>query len=64
MSRIIKITFFISMLNLTTSSLALSTIDLSQGVTQEKLVTELIDTSASNLTYSNIRYQGANRAAG
>lgn len=64
MSRIIRTTFFISLLTLNTSSLALSTTNLAQGVTQERLVIELIDTSASNLTYSNIRYQGANRAAG
>lgn len=64
MSRIIQTIFLISLLALNTSSLALSTIDLSQGVTQEKLVTELIDISASNLVYSNIRYRGANRAAG
>lgn len=56
------ITVIISLLSV--NSLAISTTDLSQGMTTERMVAELIDTSTSQMTYSNIRYTGANRAAG
>ncbi|OQW91990.1 MAG: hypothetical protein BWK79_15650, partial [Beggiatoa sp. IS2] len=46
------------------NSFAVSTTDLSGGVTPDNLVAELIDVSTSNITYSNIRYQGANKAGG
>ena len=54
----------VCLLLLSTKAFALSTIDLSSGATPSLLVTELIDVSASNVTYSNIRYRGANNAAG
>jgi len=43
---------------------ALSLIDLTGGATPTDLVSELIDTSTSNITYSNVTYTGANSAAG
>jgi len=46
------------------NSFAVSTTNLSQGVTPNRLVAELIDTSTSNITYSNIKYTGASGAAG
>lgn len=47
-----------------TKNFALSTTDLTSGATPSLLVTELIDISASNVAYSNIKYRGANSAVG
>jgi len=63
MYQLLKISIIISSL-LSATSFALSTTSLTQGLTPNSLVAELIDTSASNLTYSNIQYRGANNAAG
>jgi len=49
---------------LSSNSFALSTTDLTQGVTPAKLIAEFIDTSKSGVTFSNIQYQGANSAIG
>lgn len=49
---------------LSANSFALSTLDLSQGVTPANLVANFIDTSTSNITYSNIKYTGVNSATG
>jgi hypothetical protein len=46
------------------SSFAISTADINQGITSNRLVAELIDTSKSNITYRNIKYTGTNNAAG
>lgn len=54
----------LTLITLSPLSFAVSTTDLSSGVTPGGLVAELIDVSTSNITYSNIRYQGANKAAG
>jgi hypothetical protein len=51
-------------LALSANGFALSTLDLSQGTTPANLVANFIDTSTSNITYSNIKYTGANSAAG
>ena len=49
---------------LSANSFALSTLDLSQGVTPANLVANFIDTSTSNITYSNLKYTGVNSASG
>lgn len=60
-----KILLIITGLTLSANnSFAVSTTDLTQGITPAGLVAELIDTSASNIIYRNIRYTGTNRAAG
>jgi len=59
-----KLTTIIIISLLSINSFAVSTTDLTQGVTPERMVAELIDTSISKITYSNIRYTGANQAAG
>jgi hypothetical protein len=64
MGNLKEILLIIAGLALTAPSFAVSTTDLTQGVTPERLVAELIDTSKSKIAYSNIRYQGANNAAG
>lgn len=46
------------------NSFAISTTDLTQGMTPAGMVAELIDTSSSNILYNNIKYTGANHAAG
>lgn len=64
MYQLLKILVIISPILLNATSFALSMTSLTQGLTPNSLVAELIDTSASNLTYSNIQYRGANNAAG
>lgn len=63
MCNLAKITT-IAALTISTNSFAISTTDLAHGVAPNDLVGELIDTTASNITYSNITYKGANDAAG
>jgi hypothetical protein len=46
------------------NSFALSTTDLTQGVTPENLIAEFIDTSNSGVTFTNLQYHGANSAIG
>ncbi len=58
-----KITWLVTIV-FSTQTLAITTLDLTQGITPTALVAELIDTSASNITYSNISYRGVNSAAG
>jgi hypothetical protein len=57
-----KITLIILLYS--SNSFALSTQDLTQGVTPETLIAEFIDTTKSGVTFSNIQYQGANSAIG
>jgi hypothetical protein len=60
----LKMALILFLLTFSIKSFALSTKDLTQGITPTDLIAELINTSASNVTYSNIRYRGHNGAAG
>ena len=51
-------------LMLSSNCFALSTTDLSQGVTPTALIAELVDTANSSVTFSNIQHKGANSAFG